>query len=147
MELYESDKPLSKKEIKDFENLIGFELPNSFKEFYFKANGGVLDPDRFFNGIHVQVFLPIKYGEDPIEEQMKYLVESKLLSVGYLPFAYSNGSARFCLDLRTENYGVVYLLRMDSYELEYIASDFALFLDGLIEEDNWADLNFDRCRL
>lgn len=118
----------------ELEKLSGGRLPQSFKRFYLKNNGGYIENKRlyaedFVYSIHG--FDSIKVGEPPIEVSYMDYVENDESFSGLIPFAFDEGGNNYMLSVRATDYGVVYLWLQDEEELRRVFSSFDDFEKGL----------------
>ncbi len=122
---------ISNNELLEFEKSIGYILPESYKKFILKNNGGVPNKE-YFEEIKVSYFTPIKYGDNTVEKA--YAMLKEILPKGYLPIANDVCGELICLDLSKSNtHGFVYYLADDDEPL-LVAESFKEFLEGLKEE-------------
>ena len=100
MELKNCKEQLTKKEFESFENTLKVSFPKGFVHFYLTFNGG-LPSHRYFEGIEISYFAPIKYGEpeNTITGTIQRLSELERLPNGLIPFANDPGGWYFCIDL------------------------------------------------
>ncbi len=139
-------RPLTREDIETMESELGITLPDSFVEHYLAYNGGIPSRPYFYSEdedveTEIQLFSPIKYGFEnrnlrTVEQKYVLFKEKSALMSRYLPFANDYGSNQICINLDS---GEVYIVYMDSGELDqecfqFLADDFAAFLDGLSEE-------------
>ncbi len=126
-----SEEKISNDELLEFEQSIGYKLPENYKEFILKNNGGVPNKE-YFEEIKVSYFTPIKYGENTVEKAYEMLKE--ILPNGYLPIANDVCGELICIDLKSGNtFGNIYYVA-DGDEPLVIAKNFEQLLDGLTEE-------------
>jgi hypothetical protein len=132
--LSDSEQILTHEEVSHFESTIKLKLPEVFKSFYLKYNGGFPDKE-FFEGWCVYFFYSIKYGNKPntIDNNINYDTIPK----GFLPFAETpTDSETYCLDLNEgENYGKVYFLSESGDDPVFITNSFEELIESLTEED------------
>lgn len=144
MELKNSHTQLKEKELGEFEKKYGVSLPDSFKQFYLKWNGG--SPSHsYINGHRIVGFMPIKYHnrtEDnthTIEWFIHLLKDAERLPNGFIPFGSDGGGWHYAIDLNTNNYGVIYVLPngIGDHTPIFIASCFDDFIRNLSIEDDY----------
>lgn len=141
----ECGPPLLPEDIRDLETRLRVALPEEFKEFLLKYNGGRPTPDAFpFEGLEnnpygaIQVFFRIG---GPIESSTfdwnMHIMEGRL-PAGLFPIACDGGGDLICLSLSGDDAGAVVFWdsfgepKGPSYSDVYrIADSFTAFLDGL----------------
>ncbi len=142
--ILEQERTLSKDEFLVFESELGCELPERYKDFILKNNGGTpeyevyeAEDERLF---YVHEFHSIKYGEYPIEEILENFKELGV-SIDYFPFACNEGGGHFCIFTGKASYGEIFLLVKDGTAEKpvYVAPSFEVFFDRLKEEDEEYD--------
>jgi len=136
MELLLTEKQLTNKDLNEFENRLDVKLPDEFKEFYLKWNGGV-PSHPYYQDVSIQVFAPIKYGDRTIEERYQKFRSTNFIPDKYIPFGNDGGAWPLCIDLNPSNYGVIYIVPSDSDEIYFVANNFGEFIGGVQEEDNF----------
>ncbi|WP_129544207.1 SMI1/KNR4 family protein [Serratia sp. 1D1416] len=133
MYLSDSEKTLSVEEMDSFNALFNNDLPDSFKDFFLKNNGGYPIDNEEGNIFMLGGFNPIKYGDLPIEVIYQDLTESFAELKDMVPFAYDEGGNSFLLSLKKEDdsFGRVFVFLMDEKELEEVADSFSDFIGEL----------------
>jgi hypothetical protein len=129
-------------QIEDFESEIKKSIPKSFIKFLLKNNGGRASEVVFTenNGTHhvVNDFLPLTENRNGSIRSLLPLVNDERPLIEWLPFGYDPGGWVFCICLKDEDYGKIYLFRMDKiYEdnFDYVCNSFEDFINGLRTED------------
>ncbi len=108
-------KKISEKDIIKFEEVIRHPLPNDYKDFLLKYNGGRPEPfvfkvDKFEGGentVHTLLGFNREIESDNLlwsYDTLKDRLPDTLLSIGY-----SDTDDQICLDLSENNYGKIYL--------------------------------------
>lgn len=145
IEIIKSQRPTNLEEIAEFEKLIDAKLPEDYKQFLLKHNGGhpVMNGFELIETINdkessgaVSWFFPLYEGDSNLLLWFK-LTRNKLPDE-YIPIGYDNGDS-ICLVIKGENYGKVYYYTSDwSYwsEEDYnyiylISNSFTEFINGL----------------
>lgn len=111
--LQEAQNQLTETDLNNLEAEIGYSLPENLKQFYLESNGGIPANAKYSWGIDLvwpfHKFLPIKYGEMTIEKvQNEQLFKNA--SFGHmLPIAVNKSDHLFCICLREEGYGSIYV--------------------------------------
>lgn len=118
---------LSHSDIEELEKLVGAKLPDDFKEFYMKSNGGYPDQDLYicdieYEPLRFNEFKPVALISTPDKERTKYIggcyqtmIHRNAIPQNILPFGLDDGGNFFCLNL--DNYSIGYYA-MDSYDNE-----------------------------
>ena len=157
MKLAECGKVLTEEILAKFEEKLNVILPNSYKEFMLKNNGGTPVGNWGFdfveNGTNQSTGSLISYFEkiysentmEPDDMKMGYksLLETEQIPVGYLPIADDPFGNIIFLCVDEENYGSVYFgnQELEVPETGYlvmslIADDFQKFVDSLYLLEN-----------
>ncbi|HHK9551674.1 SMI1/KNR4 family protein [Enterobacter sichuanensis] len=132
MYLSDSENKLTIYEINDFNASFDDRLPMSFLNFYLKNNGGHPHNNEDGNPFMLGGFNPIKYGDLPIEQLYRDLIESFGELMNMVPFAYDGGGNSFLLSLKPDDsLGKVFIFLMDDKEVELVADSFSEFLEEL----------------
>ena len=146
IEVIESKRPTNLEEIAEFEKLIGATLPDDYKQFLLKHNGGhpvmascdlleAINEDNL--AIDIDWFYALHEGDiSNLSKKFKYSRDR--LTNEYIPIACDN-DGWLCIAIKGENYGKVYYLTTNwSYwkeeDLNYIylvANTFTDFINGL----------------
>lgn len=127
-----SENKLTVYEINAFNTSFDNHLPASFLDFYLKNNGGYPHKNEDGNPFMLGGFNPIKYGDLPIEQLYRDLVESFGKLRNMVPFAYDDGGDSFLLSLKSDDsLGKVFVFLMDDKEVELVSGSFSEFLEEL----------------
>ena len=132
MTIEASQQPITAIEIQEFEKEFNLTLPENFKKFFCKFNGGYLyDED---DDLTAQ-FFSIKYGRLTMAYVIKYnqIIEENIPKK-YIPFATTVGGhfLTTLLNQQDSNYGKIYLFRHDTLEPELFENS----LEELLEVDS-----------
>ena len=160
--------PTNESEIAKFEELVGFRLPDDYRDFLLQHNGGCPEPDAFTLSIWgfdeedvVMCFFPMRdlsLGTVEVEEfdelrswplhcawedlqnDLKNLYEQELDET-LLPIGTDGSSNYFCLVLDGPRRGNVLFLEHEMAETEALAESFTVFIAGLRnrERTDYAD--------
>jgi len=136
--MLDSDLPISKEDLLQFEEILGKKLPKTMLDFYLKHNGG--QPQVM--GVHDEHHLFPFNSFNSLEEMSKSLTwfEDEEVPVGFkatnlLHFAYDPGSGNYALSLREEDYGMVYFYVLEEKaEIYGQWASFEEFLNSFVEE-------------
>jgi hypothetical protein len=150
VEMVESEKITTSKEIEQFEALIGQMLPDEFKQFLLLHNGGSPEPEgfKFFLNDNepemamVAWFLALYEGEDENIRDDFYTFKDRIPK-NMLAVARDPGGSLILLGLQDENKGQVFfwLRELEAEDGEpatydnvaFVANSFNEFLDSFIE--------------
>ena len=143
MEKYENvEKQLEPKEIKEFEQELGVDLPQDFVDFYLVNNGG--NPPFYYvegedNVFALDGFLPIKYGSLTIGRLLKDYEKQGIMIQNKIPFANDPGGNIFFLSTSPADKNSIYILTAENDPSEedsflYVCESFTAFLEGLTNE-------------
>ncbi|GKQ48667.1 SMI1/KNR4 family protein [Pseudomonas syringae pv. theae] len=138
LKLEESGVEVNLGDFAELERLVGGKLPQSFKKFYLKNNGGYIDNKRLYGDEYVYSihgFESIKEGNPGVEVSYLDFVENDKLFLGLVPFAFDEGGNSYLLSVRPDDYGFIYLWLQEDDELKKIFDDFESFEKGLNVED------------
>ncbi|WP_175620518.1 SMI1/KNR4 family protein [Chryseobacterium schmidteae] len=131
MELFSVENPpIMLEDLKEFEAALGLSLPEDYKAHLLAYNGaGLKSTEVFFgymdDGINLYYFHPIKYGNSLQSGKRDYLPE-KYICIGCILGGY------LAMSLDEQTYASIYSYYSE-VELEYLASSFTEFVDGLID--------------
>ena len=137
------------------ESNIGQQLPEFFKDFYLKQNGGISDKDWWDSGdeyepVRVKKFksVAVSGADDAADTRLLggcyvEMISKNVIPQTFMPFAIDDGVNFFCLDLTDGN---VCFYATDSFDPEnsfaanhakayrWLASSFDAFVEGLKDE-------------
>jgi len=123
MEFKYASNPIVDADIDAVEERFGFTFPADLREIYKTFNGGRPTRDRYIaDKTHeiVDAFLPIKHSSSPlstIERSIERIkVQRQLLPDHLVPFAADPFGSYFCFSLRNDEFGAVYIFRMDRWQ-------------------------------
>ncbi len=128
-----SELNINKNDIQDFEKNYNLILPENYKKFLLKYNGGQVDDDRCED---VQSFYSLKYGELTIDYVFEnYCIIEPLLDKDYLPIGNSYGNPiTLCLKVG-KDYGKVIIFYFDRDEEPVVIADSLEVLLGVKSMD------------
>lgn len=146
---------LSPEDIRRIESLTGISIPDEYRAFLLKHNGGRPIPNTFpIEGLEnnpfgdIQVFFGI---DDPVEScnvYWNYEVHKGRIPSNLLPIACDDGGDLICVSLFGEDAGALLFWdrhtepRQPSYENVYrIAASFSEFIDGIRELPEYPSLS------
>ena len=138
LQIIDSKKQLSTKELEDFSKLFIVKPPHSFIKLYSLYNGGGLseeNQEKELWKLPILGFSPIKYGNLSIEKLIEEIQEIKSQEFGvwekgeFIPFAYDMGGHTIFLSLKKDDKGI-YFFDYDSENFIQLSSCF----DGFLKE-------------
>jgi len=117
---------------------IGFPIPEEFKKFLAKYNGGSFDECVFLDGprcpVVVAMFLPFCDTEsNSINSNFNYF--HKEISDGVIPFASDPGGNYFLLGFKPDNKNKVYFWDHETQKSHELAENFESFVNALVVDD------------
>jgi hypothetical protein len=130
-------------EIGWIEGVLGSKLPEDYKQFLLKYNGGVPEDDEIAveelddTPTDLRVFFGIRREEET--ENIFWnlnLVKESCKGMVLLPFACDSGGNLFLLQWKGNNFSVVYLDTGEVWKLYYVAKSFGEFLNLLKPYEN-----------
>lgn len=142
MEIQGNNEVLTETRLQDFERINGLQLPQQYREFLLKYNGGYPRP-YYFNiskeqGIGmINIFYGIGEMYDNLDKKID--IFDDILDAGFIPIADDSGGNQICLGLSEKYYGNVYFWIHDEDpedmgNMYFIAEDFGGFLEKLHDE-------------
>lgn len=150
----EQGPPLDEKKIAAAEKKMGIKLPEDYRQFLLKNNGGRPDPANFpirglennpFGGIHF--FGGIGDNIESVNIDWSYKIFRGRIPKNLLPIASDPMGNLICLSLGVEDQGTVYYWDHDDEHssptyrnVYFIASSFPPFLDSIYHRDVSAEV-------
>ena len=149
----QSERQLSATDIDEFESRNRIRLPESYKQFLLKFNGGVPKQDTFPLPSHregdmdVSVFYDIDGKDEHLQLQRNFdFHKENLLDPAFadlFPIGYDSFGDPICLDLSEERFGAVIFVDMvpiwkdhTAKDIYVIADNFDAFLEMLYEVED-----------
>lgn len=137
MEILSPWQKLSISELEEFEREFKLKLPQDYKDFMLRFNGGIPEPAESF-GIVVLQIQPIKYfpyqDNITIEDTIRVLkIVQQILPEHFFPFAYDEGGNELCISLSEDDYGSVYMCYLDygdDIPTHYLCGSFGEFINS-----------------
>jgi len=134
--------PLTEERIASFERDLEVRLPDQYRKFLLRTNGGMPSPDTVDIGgfsqspTDVQVFYRIGGSVKSSELNWNRSTLTERLPDDLLPIACDSGGSAFCISLRREGWGAVLYCDLESVAFNYgvkpkfypVAPDFDSFL-------------------
>ncbi|MBF7144346.1 MULTISPECIES: SMI1/KNR4 family protein [Pseudomonas] len=117
-------------DVNNLEEILKVKFPNDLVSFYLAQNGGDLEENEP-NSLLLSGFVPIKYGEIPVELAYEELISDFPHLSGKIPFAFDEGGNYFLLETVGPDKGKIELWIMDTEELLSVAESFLEFLEEL----------------
>ncbi|KTD85742.1 SMI1/KNR4 family protein [Paenibacillus etheri] len=142
MEIQGNNEVLTESRLQDFERIIRVKLPQQYREFLLKNNGGYLRPYYFTiskeqgNGM-VNIFYGI--GEMYGNLNKKIDIFDDIMDIGFIPIADDPGGNQICLGLTEKPFGNIYFWIHDEdpedmNNMYFFTKDFEEFLEKLYDE-------------
>lgn len=149
IKITDSIEKISSNELDEFMKMYDLNLPNSYMEFILNNNGGYPDKSNFYSKkVDLEFDLDFFYSIDlnyqnrdvlnALEDLVTvneiindYQIEEKELPNFLYPFGQNSGGATYCISIRDNDYGVVYLHYWDGSQIQYIEDSFTKFIEGL----------------
>ncbi|WP_415060064.1 SMI1/KNR4 family protein [Flavobacterium sp.] len=104
LKILDSENKISLNDINEIENQIGLSIPNNFKKFILKYNGGYIEEHDY-----IDTLLSIKYGKITIEYFIKLHTQiEKNLPVNFLPIALDWSNNPIAIDLQKNDIVLFY---------------------------------------
>lgn len=128
----DTEKRLNDTDISDFEQSYNVKLPETYKNHIKLYNGGYPEDDLYFLGYPIDNFLPIKFGESTIEDNLELIGE--FLPNNSIPFAESNGGIIY-FELNNQKNSKIFCFYSDG-QTDFLANSFDEFVNGLTEGEN-----------
>ena len=154
MKMQKSGTPLNDVEITQFEIQFQIELPQDYKAFMLKNNGGVPENDWAFDYVEkgyanssiirdfFVLYVEETHAYDDLKKAYKMVKEDSSVSSDFMPIATDPGGNTIFLAVGGENYGKVYFSNheLDDAETGYmvmslIADSFSDFIDKCYLEE------------
>jgi len=142
LEIQGNNEVLTKSRLQEFERIIGVQLPQKYREFLLKYNGGYPRPYYFTiskeQGIGmVNIFYGIGEMYDNLDKKIDIFDE--IMDIGFIPIADDSGGNQICLGLTEKYSGNVYFWIHDEdpedmSNMYFLAKDFEEFLETLYGE-------------
>ena len=149
IEIIDSAKKIDSMDIVRVENLFGFDLPEDYKSFLLKFNGGRPKPstfdfigvDNLKNSTDIRIFFSIRDTEkkaDDLENNIAFYWDNERLAKSVIPIAADFGGNLISMSISGDNYGKIFFwdhefeLELDDDEnLAKLADSFTDFIDTL----------------
>ncbi len=133
------EKTLTNEDLKEFENKFSVKLPDDFTQHYMKYNGGLPNAnwsDGDECNVPIELFLPIKYGENTIEAKMKEYADIGFNTQNKIVIASSKEDLyMYFLSLEEETFGQIFyrknLIDIKKSEWIFHCENFNKFVEGL----------------
>lgn len=136
-----SEETISSEELRLVIAKYKLKIPNSYKKFILKFNGGYNIPSNYSEGVSVDHFFCIKMEVDNdifsnsltnvVEIIEDYQIKEDELEKGLFPFAADAGGNTYCISMNRDDYGVVYKFYWDGSPKLFVCNSFEDLLIGL----------------
>jgi hypothetical protein len=146
IELGETGAPLTDDDVVEFENEFRAILPEQYRRFLLKCNGGVPSPDIVEvegapgSPTDVQVFFGITRPVESSSLRWNKQMFSDRIPDRMLPVACDSGGNLFCLSVSGEDLGNLFYVDLESLEPTFylVATDFDSFLEKITAKHYFA---------
>ncbi|MGX7418013.1 SMI1/KNR4 family protein [Carnobacterium gallinarum] len=123
-------------EVSDFEQKYDLQLPDSYKKFLLKYNGGNTPKSTFkINGVSSDIRAFYGFKNATKEYNFSYLVEmsyfEELLENHYLPIATDSFGNQIVITISEKNNGEIYFFDSEKSEYEYLTKTLEDFFDNV----------------
>lgn len=146
IQVSDSALPISKTEYKNFIDGFDLNLPESYKEFIFKHNGGYSRLSSYGNpydgGFKITAFARISSTDESIIDILgkdevissRFIIQThqineKNIAKNFYPFGIDGGGSFYCIDTNDHSIHKVYL--DNTTESKFVTSSFENFINGL----------------
>jgi SMI1 / KNR4 family (SUKH-1) len=116
----------------------GINMPEDFREYMLKKNGGYPKKSLYFNcSWNVEEFFLLEKNAESTHSSISNWLDinqsetDKLFPKDFIPFARDGGGEIYCVSTNYLNYGNIYFCRLDGERPEMIANSFFEFIEGL----------------
>ncbi|MDQ3234082.1 MAG: SMI1/KNR4 family protein [Pseudobdellovibrionaceae bacterium] len=120
---YKHEKNCSQNDIENFEKLINFKLPESYKSFLLEVNGGIPENMLLFPFVNkkgksthesIQRFYGLLDENVGLKYQFElYHKQQKRMPTGLIPIGHDGGGNKICLLVSDIGYGKIYFWEHD----------------------------------
>ena len=148
IKMYDSESAISIEVLDEFIIKYQLKLPESYKNFILKHNGGYAEICAFDNpnedGTIVAEFCAIRLELGDFLEELDNIITvtqliedhqhlEKNLPAHLFPFALAEGGGKFCISMNEEDFGTIYLFFMDGTANEpiFVIDSFENFINAL----------------
>ena len=142
LRLKNSKQQISQEIIDSLQEELGIIILKPLSDFLIQNNGGDIDSQNsmFFKGKYsVRFFLGICDNDFSLKNTFLSVSELFEDSKKWLPFAFDDGDWIYCICLKKDRYGQIYLMRTDETEEDeafvFVCNSFDEFIDGLQPEE------------
>jgi cell wall assembly regulator SMI1 len=145
VEIEEEGRPVDESEVVQLERALGTQLPDSYRRFLMRTNGGIPTPDVIDivgmpgSPTDVQVFFGIDRGVESSNLLWNFrLLSRRIPNCRILPIGCDSGGNIFCLELTGNDAGNVmyFALGKSDATLYFVATSFEAFLEKI---RSWGD--------
>lgn len=131
-------KVIDDNEIREIESNFKIKLPDYFLSFLKQYGGTSTKEIVYTNSFWVNFFLPLKSDITLSIESIFLAYQSEYNQIEWLPFAIDSGGWPFCIALKEDIKGQVWVDKFDSGDensFEFVANTFEEFINGLKTEE------------
>jgi hypothetical protein len=126
-------------ELNEFESLIGYSLPEDYRQHMLSINGGMVEQDNNAHisnpeaGNGIAYFYPIKYGGYTMEKAYEQM--ANLLPIGYISIGTTRGGGEIIISLNNDStYGNI-KERYSDGEINDLSPSFTQLLNDQVEAE------------
>ncbi len=152
LELSHSSTPITEEQFDHFVQEFGLKLPESYKKFMLRHNGGVpnlsLFVDENYDEFPISVFSRISTRHENLDELLSdigsirdtietHQIEEDNIPKHLYPFGTDLGGSMYCIDMNTQHILKFY---WDGSDPRFVATTFLQFINGLEYDPTYDDL-------
>lgn len=136
LKIFKFDNTDVSNEVSNFEQKYDLQLPDSYKKFLLKYNGGNTPKSTFkINGVSSDIRAFYGFKNATKEYNFSYLVEmnyfEELLENHYLPIATDSFGNQIVITISEKNNGEIYFFDIEKSEYEYLTKTLEEFFDNV----------------
>lgn len=156
LRLEDSEKPITEEQYKLFLKEFNLKLPDSYKQFILKYNGGYPKISAFGNpyedGFTVDYLGRIAPEKEGFFETYDSLSSTRLLIDTHqieeqnipkhlYPFGASEGNHTLCISMKDKDFGSIYVYYLDgtAHEPAFLTSSFEQFINALEDSEDYEE--------
>jgi cell wall assembly regulator SMI1 len=131
-------KVIDNNDIKEIENNFNIQFPDYFLSFLKQYGGTSTKEVVFSDKFWVNFFIPLKSDITSSIESMLLAYLSEYNQIEWIPFAIDSGGWAFCIALKDDIKGQVWVDKFDSGDessFEFVSDTFEDFINGLRTEE------------
>lgn len=133
---------LTEARLQVFERIIGVQLPNHYRDFLLRYNGGYPTPYYFsISKVQGKGMVNIFYGIGEMYDNLDKKIDifDDILNAGFLPIADDSGGNQICIGLTEKCFGNIYFWihdedTEDTDNMYFISENFTVFSENLYDD-------------